>query len=671
MEKDLPIHLIVFLPLLGAAINGLLGRRFSWTTVTAIACLASLIPFVLSVQAFMHMYSTGAEVIRQVPLFTWFATGTFSVDLGFTIDRLTSVFCLNVTGIGFLIHMYSSAYMKEDPGYFKFMAYLNLFLFSMLMLIMGENLLLMFVGWEGVGLCSYLLIGFWYTDNANADAGKKAFITNRIGDFGFLMGIFFILYALNTQGLPMSLSFHDLQENAGRFSELATIIGLLLFVGAAGKSAQVPLYVWLPDAMAGPTPVSALIHAATMVTAGIYMVARMNFIYVQSPMAMTVVTSIGAITALFAATMGFAQTDIKKVLAYSTVSQLGFMFMAVGVGAYAAGLFHVITHAFFKACLFLGSGSVIHALNHEQDTRKMGGLLKKMPITGWTFALSTAAIAGFPLLSGFFSKDEILWKVFSNQNTLIPGWVFWLVAVAGAMCTAFYMVRVYALTFVGTYRGEPAHDAAHGHDAHGHDDHGHGHHGGVKFKDIHESPWTMTLPLVILAIGAVFGGFLGLPHWVPGHPTNFFDHWLEPVFESATKLKFLDNTSLELGLMAVSVGLAALSAAAAWFMYAGNGKHLPEQIATRFRPIYRAVYNKYYVDEIYAFLIVNPIKAFARFCWRWVDDGLIDGVLVNGPAAIVNLTGRVVRLFTTGDVQRYAFFVLGGVWLLVVVWLAE
>jgi proton-translocating NADH-quinone oxidoreductase chain L len=455
VEKDLPIHLIVFLPLLGAAINGLLGRRFSWTTVTAIACLASLIPFVLSVQAFMHMYSTGAEVIRQVPLFTWFATGTFSVDLGFTIDRLTSVFCLNVTGIGFLIHMYSSAYMKEDEGYFKFMAYLNLFLFSMLMLIMGENLLLMFVGWEGVGLCSYLLIGFWYTENANADAGKKAFITNRIGDFGFLMGIFFILYALNTQGLPMSLSFHDLQENAGRFSELATIIGLLLFVGAAGKSAQVPLYVWLPDAMAGPTPVSALIHAATMVTAGIYMVARMNFIYVQSPMAMTVVTSIGAITALFAATMGFAQNDIKKVLAYSTVSQLGYMFMGVGVGAYAAGLFHVITHAFFKACLFLGSGSVIHALNHEQDTRKMGGLLKKMPITGWTFALSTAAIAGFPLLSGFFSKDEILWKVFSNQNTLIPGWVFWLVAVAGAMCTAFYMVRVYALTFVGTYRGEP------------------------------------------------------------------------------------------------------------------------------------------------------------------------------------------------------------------------
>jgi NADH-quinone oxidoreductase subunit L len=282
--------------------------------------------------------------------------------------------------------------------------------------------------------------------------------------------------------------------------------------------------------------------------------------------------------------------------------------------------------------------------HHRLDLRPVDGL----------------AIAGFPLLSGFFSKDEILWKVFSNQNTLIPGWVFWLVAVAGAMCTAFYMVRVYALTFVGTYRGEPAQDAAHGHDAHdahGHDDHGHGHHGGVKFKDIHESPWTMTLPLVILAIGAVFGGFLGLPHWVPGHPTNFFDHWLEPVFESATK--------------AVSVGLAALSAAAAWFMYAGNGKHLPEQIATRFRPIYRAVYNKYYVDEIYAFLIVNPIKAFARFCWRWVDDGLIDGVLVNGPAAIVNLTGRVVRLFTTGDVQRYAFFVLGGVWLLVVVWLAE
>ncbi len=669
METNLPIHLIVFLPLLGAAINGLLGRRFSWTTITAIACVASLVPFILSVQAFFHMRETGAEVLRQVPLFTWFATGNFSVDLGFTIDRLTAIFCLNVTGIGFLIHMYSSAYMKEDVGYFKFMSYLNLFLFSMLMLIMGENLLLMFVGWEGVGLCSYLLIGFWYTDHANADAGKKAFITNRVGDFGFLLGIFFILYALNTQGLPMSLSFEDLQANAGKFSELATIIGLLLFVGAAGKSAQVPLYVWLPDAMAGPTPVSALIHAATMVTAGIYMVARMNFIYAQSPMAMTVVTAIGAITALFAATMGFAQNDIKKVLAYSTVSQLGYMFMGVGVGAYAAGLFHVITHAFFKACLFLGSGSVIHALHHEQDTRKMGGLLKKMPITGWTFALSTAAIAGFPLLSGFFSKDEILWKVFSNQTTLIPGWVFWLVGVAGAMCTAFYMVRVYALTFTGTYRGEP--EDRHGHDDHGHDDHGHGHHGGVKYKDIHESPWTMTLPLVVLAFGAVFGGLLGLPHWMPGHPTNQFDHWLEPVFESAKGLKFLDNTSLELGLMAVSVGLAALSALVAWHMYAGKGKHLPGQIAERIRPLYTLVFNKYYVDELYAAIIVRPIKAFARFSWRVIDDGLIDGVLVNGPANLVHLTGRVVRLFTTGDVQRYAFFVLGGVWLLVVVWLAE
>jgi NADH-quinone oxidoreductase subunit L len=668
VETNLPIHLIVFLPLLGAAINGLLGRRFSWTTITAIACMASLVPFILSVQAFFHMRETGAEVLRQVPLFTWFATGTFSVDLGFTIDRLTAIFCLNVTGIGFLIHMYSSAYMKEDEGYFKFMSYLNLFLFSMLMLIMGENLLLMFVGWEGVGLCSYLLIGFWYTDHANADAGKKAFITNRIGDFGFLLGMFFILYALNSQGLPMSLSFEDLQANAGQFSELATIIGLLLFVGAAGKSAQVPLYVWLPDAMAGPTPVSALIHAATMVTAGIYMVARMNFIYVQSPMAMTVVTAIGAITALFAATMGFAQNDIKKVLAYSTVSQLGYMFMGVGVGAYAAGLFHVITHAFFKACLFLGSGSVIHALHHEQDTRKMGGLLKKMPITGWTFALSTAAIAGFPLLSGFFSKDEILWKVFSNQTTLIPGWVFWLVGVAGAMCTAFYMVRVYALTFTGTYRGEP--EERHGHDAHGHDDHGH-HHGGVKYDDIHESPWTMTLPLVVLAFGAVFGGLLGLPHWMPGHPTNQFDHWLEPVFGSAHGLKFLDNTSLELGLMAVSVGLAALSALVAWHMYAGKGKHLPGQIAERIRPVYTLVFNKYYVDELYAAVIVRPIKAFARFSWRVIDDGLIDGVLVNGPANLVHLTGRLVRLFTTGDVQRYAFFVLGGVWLLVVVWLAE
>ena len=664
MENQVPIHLIVLLPLLGAAINGLLGKRFSWSAVTAISCIASAIPFLLSVQAFLSLQGAGEEAIRQAPLFTWFASGSLHVDLGFAIDHLTAVFCLNVTGIGFLIHMYSAAYMREDPAYFKFMAYLNLFLFSMLMLIMGENLLLMFVGWEGVGLCSYLLIGFWYTEEANANAGKKAFITNRVGDFGFLMGIFFILYALNTQGLPMSLSFHDLTANAGKFSELATIIGLLLFVGAAGKSAQVPLYVWLPDAMAGPTPVSALIHAATMVTAGIYMVARMNFIYVQSPTALTVVACTGAVTALFAATMGFAQTDIKKVLAYSTVSQLGYMFMGVGVGAFGAGLFHVITHAFFKACLFLGSGSVIHALHHEQDTRKMGGLLKKMPITGWTFAISTAAICGFPFLSGFFSKDEILWKAFSNETTLIPGPVLWGVGVAGAMCTAFYMVRVFALTFLGEYRGDkPAH-------GHGHDDHhdAHGHHA-VKWNDIHESHWLMTLPLIILGIGALAGGFLGAPHWLGMH--NLFDQWLEPVFESAKGLKFMENEGLELGLMCSSVGLCALSAGVAWYMYAGGGKHLPAKIAESIRPVYLLIYNKYYVDELYALIIVRPLKAVAGFCWRYLDDGLIDGVLINGPAHVVNLTGRLVRLLTTGNVQRYAFFVLGGVGALVLVWLAR
>ena len=660
MEAQIPIHLIVLLPLAGAAINGLFGRRFSEGTIAGIACLAAFVPFLISVQAFLALQG-GVAAIAPAPLFTWFASGGFKVELGFLIDPLTSIFTLVVTGIGFLIHLYSAKYMEGDEGFYKFFAYLNLFLFSMLMLIMGENLILMFVGWEGVGLCSYLLIGFWYQDNANADAGKKAFITNRVGDFGFLLGIFFILHALAESGKPLSLSFDDLAANASVMAGLATTICLLLFVGAAGKSAQVPLYVWLPDAMAGPTPVSALIHAATMVTAGIYMVARMNFLFVQSPVAMTVVACVGAFTALFAATMGFLQNDIKKVLAYSTVSQLGFMFMGVGVGAFGAGLFHVVTHAFFKACLFLGAGSVIYGLHHEQDIRRMGGLMKKMPITAWTFLLSTMAIAGFPLLSGFFSKDEILWKAFANQTTLVPGWALWTVGVLAAMCTAFYMVRVFCLTFLGEYRGG-------GHDDHAHDDHGHGDHG---HGEIHESPAFMTAPLVILAIGAVFGGLAGLPHWFPGHPTNWFEHWMSPVFTAAEGLKFLDNTSLELTLMAVSVALAASSASLAYYMYAGGGRHLPAQLAERLKPIYTLVYNKYWIDELYQAVIVGPIKAFSRFCWRVIDDGLIDGALVNGTAGVVGLSGRLVRLFTSGDVQRYATVLFVGVWVLLVFWLAR
>jgi len=341
------------------------------------------------------------------------------------------------------------------------------------------------------------------------------------------------------------------------------------------------------------------------------------------------------------------------------VSQLGYMFMGVGVGAFGAGLFHVVTHAFFKACLFLGSGSVIYALHHEQDIRKMGGLFKKMPITAWTFLLSTMAIAGFPLFSGFFSKDEILWKAFANQTTLVPGWALWSVGVLAAVCTAFYMVRVFCLTFLGEYRG--GHD---GHDSHGHDDH-HGH------GEIHETPGFMTAPLIILAVGAVFGGLAGLPHWMPGHPTNWFEHWLSPVFTAAEPLKFLDNTSLELGLMAVSVSLCALSAGVAYYMYAGGGQHLPAQLAARMKPLYTLVYNKYWVDELYQAVIVSPIKAFSRFCWRVIDDGLIDGALVNGTAGVVNLSGRLVRLFTSGDVQRYATVLFVGVWVLLVFWLAR
>ena len=642
MEKDLPIHLIVFLPLLGAAINGLLGRRFSWTTVTAIACIASLIPFVLSVQAFMHMYSTGEEVIRQVPLFTWFATGTFSVDLGFTIDRLTSVFCLNVTGIGFLIHMYSSAYMKEDPGYFKFMAYLNLFLFSMLMLIMGENLLLMFVGWEGVGLCSYLLIGFWYTETANADAGKKAFITNRVGDFGFLMGIFFILYALNTQGLPMTLSFHDLQENAGRFSELATIIGLLLFVGAAGKSAQVPLYVWLPDAMAGPTPVSALIHAATMVTAGVVMVTRLSPIFAQAPSAMLLVAVIGLFTAVLAAGIAAVQNDIKKVLAYSTVSQLGYMFLGCGVGAFAAGMFHVTTHAFFKALLFLGAGSVIHAMSGEQDMRKMGGLAGRIRVTHGTMVAGWLAIAGIPVFAGFWSKDLIL-----NSALGAPqyGVLLYAVGVGTALLTAFYMTRLMAKTFWTPQRFVEAH----GEQGHGADDsHGHGH-GGV-----HESPRSMTVPLIVLAALSVVGGLVGTP-WA-----NAFEHFLEPSIASRSLIVQHEGMPAATGLLAGAL-VAALGVGTGLHAYRTKGKSgfLADERTRTSNPLFVGATNLWYIDGILSRIFIGGGGQFADRVWRWADRTLIDGA-VNAVAWITGAVAEVVRRTQSGYLRSYAVTMLVG-----------
>lgn len=659
METNIPIHLIVLFPLLGAIINGTIGgllrRKMSESAIAGIASAATFLPFMIAVEVFFTLKGMPENAVLQpAPMFDWIISGNFHVPMGFYVDHMTSVFLLFVTGIGFLIHIYSASYMHDDPGYYKFFTYLNLFMFSMLMLVTGENLLLMFVGWEGVGVCSYLLIGYWYEDHKNADAGKKAFITNRVGDFGFLLGMFFILYALGTHDMPLTLSFDKLMDPAvlaqANLGGYATIICLLMFVGAMGKSAQIPLFVWLPDAMAGPTSVSALIHAATMVTAGVFMVSRMNFLFSLSPEAMTVVTGIGAATALFAATIGIVQNDIKKVLAYSTVSQLGYMFMGVGCGAYAAGLFHVLTHAFFKACLFLGSGSVIHAV-HSQDVREMGGLRKFMPITGWTFLLSTLAIIGTPLFSGFFSKDEILWKVFSQNNTLIPGPVFWVVGVLGAMCTAFYMVRVYCLTFEGEFRGSEKTK----------------HH-------LHESPKLMTIPLIVLAGLAVVGGFLGMPHWLPGHPHNFFHDWLHPVFAASdANLSFgngEDQTALELALMAISVGLAALMALLAYMMYAGKKKELPGKIRQSVGGLYTVLLNKYYVDELYVAVIVNPIKRFSSVCWRIIDDGIIDGVLVNRVAGLSVKLGGVTKLLTSGDVQRYAAFVFIGFWALMVAWIA-
>src|SRR5689334_6330130 len=510
------IWLIPLFPAAGFLINGLFGKRMPKAAVGVIAAGAVLIAFIFAAGAVYQLSQLPSEMrSHEVVVYQWINGGPahtksgdverFAVDWGFLLDQLSSVMVLVVTGIGFLIHVYSAGYMYEEDGFYRFFAYLNLFMFSMLTLVLGNNYVMMFVGWEGVGLCSYLLIGYYFLKRSAGDAAKKAFVVNRVGDWGFSIGIFMVFM---TAG---SLQFTEVAERirqgaaAGYFhAGEAWFVGmaLALFVGATGKSAQIPLYVWLPDAMEGPTPVSALIHAATMVTAGVYMVARSNFIFQLAPQAMAVVAVIGALTALMAATIGIVQNDIKRVLAYSTVSQLGYMFLALGVGAYAAGVFHLMTHAFFKALLFLGSGSVIHALHHEQDMRNMGGLKNKIPITFYTMAIGTLAIAGTPFLAGFFSKDEILWQAFSSPHGHI---LLWAIATLVAGITAFYMFRLLFMTFFGEYRG--------GHASHGgHDDHGHGHGHGA--HAIHESPGVMTTPLVILAAGSILAGYIGTPKWM-------------------------------------------------------------------------------------------------------------------------------------------------------------
>jgi len=572
-------------------------------------------------------------------LFPWIQAGGFSAPVAFQLDPLSAVMILVVTGVGFLIHVYSVGYMSHEKAFARYFVYLNLFTFAMLLLVLGSNFLLMFVGWEGVGLCSYLLIGYWYEKKSASDAGKKAFIVNRVGDFGFLIAMFLIFWTFGTvEYTEVFARIPGLAESGTLTTAIATAITLLLFVGATGKSAQIPLYVWLPDAMEGPTPVSALIHAATMVTAGVYMVARTNALFLLAPASMMVVAVVGAATAIFSATIGITQNDIKRVLAYSTVSQLGYMFLACGVGAFTAGIFHLMTHAFFKALLFLGSGSVIHALSGEQDMRKMGSLKKHLPITFTTMFVATLAISGIPGLSGFFSKDEILWKAFSSEHGH-PG--LWAVGTLAAGITAFYMFRLVFLTFFGESRMEP----------------------GVE-KHVHESPYAMTVPLMILALLSVAGGWIGIPEALGGH--NYFEAWLAPVFghgaegaaHGAAQGAVHHSAALEYLLMAGSVGVALCGIGLAWYLYRVRPEK-PREIAEKVPGLYDVVLNKYYVDEIYDVAIVQRIVNGSVWLWEAFDDIFIDGI-VNGVGELVRGAGGGLRRLQTGFVGNYAFSVLLG-----------
>ena len=663
---DFPLlGLIPLLPLVGALWNAVFGARlqarFGRAAVHLPAILLPATSTLLTVWAFVTLAGAEHGTSLYAHYWTWLDVGGLEADAALIFDRLSAVMTLVVTFVGTLIHVYSTGYMKDDPAYWRFFAYLNLFLFAMLTLVLGDNFLVMFVGWEGVGLCSYLLISFWWRDRDKAAAGMKAFVVNRVGDFGFSLGLYLLFWSLLAVGGHPSITFRELQSfladpatahalvNTNVLGMgLMTLVGLLLFVGATGKSAQLPLYVWLPDAMAGPTPVSALIHAATMVTAGVYMLARLHFVFVLSPEAMTVVATTGALTAVFAASIGLFQYDIKKVLAYSTVSQLGFMFVAVGVGAFWVGIFHVVTHAFFKACLFLGSGSVILGCHHEQDMRRMGGLRKLMPVTAVTYFLSTAAIAGFPFFSGFFSKDEILWKAFDSGLVLLPGGgiTLWALAALAALCTSFYMFRSYYLTFSGEYRG-----AAHGHDEH-HGDH-HGDHAHVPT----ESPRSITAVLGVLAFLAVAGGYVGLPLlW--GLP-NAFEAWLEPVFapsaEHVPSAGF--GHGVEWALMAFSVVVAFAGFFAARALYRDGLSSLPQRLLGSpnrlLRTVHRVVFHKYYVDEGYDAAVVRPSLALSRGLARG-DTRLLDG-LVNRVGtvgrALSALQGSIDRLFVDGLVN--------------------
>jgi NADH-quinone oxidoreductase subunit L len=728
------IWLIPILPGLGAAVNGLVGiRYFGKSTAGLTACATMAGALALSVVAFVQLIGLPAEArfhdvtlatwIPAIPLETAHGMGTFEVPWTFRLDPLASMMILVVTGIGLLIHVYSLAYMHDEPrgGYARFFCYLNLFCFFMLTLVLGGNFLVMFVGWEGVGLCSYLLIGYWYEKKSAGDAGKKAFIVNRVGDWGFILGVFWIFVTFGSfdfRQVAAAAAAMPVETREVGFGVIS-IICLLLFIGATGKSAQIPLYVWLPDAMEGPTPVSALIHAATMVTAGVYMVGRNAVLFSHAPMVMEIVAVVGVLTALMAATIGLVQYDIKRVLAYSTVSQLGYMFTAMGVGAFSAGAFHLMTHAFFKALLFLGSGSVIHAMGGEQDMRRMGGLKKYLPITYVTMLIGTLAIAGIPPLSGFFSKDEILFRAFLASK------VIWGLAVVAALMTAFYMFRLMSMTFFGGYRGPAWEGAGHGgHDAHGHDGGGHGHghaaadpvhgHGHGAWHGPHESPRPMTTPLMALAVGSIVAGFIGLPAaLVPGG--NQLEHFLEPSFsapavagahlpaaEGAAQAPAAagheaaaeehHDVGTELAVMGLSVLVAALGIWFALRIYVRRPE-LSDQMATRFAGPHQVLSNKYYVDELYDATFIKGTMASARGLWRFdsrvVDGGvngtgwftvfsawvshLADKYIVDG---MVNLAGRTAgegsllfRRLQTGLIQNYALLMVFGVFAFLSVYL--
>lgn len=639
MEQAL--YLIPMFPMIGFLLNGLGIGKIPKKLVSLIACGSVALSFLFSVRAFMTLLDMAPENRLLVnKLFTWIPAGAFHVDIGFMVDPLSAVMILVVTGVGFLIHVYSIGYMSHDSGYGRYFTYLNLFLFSMLVLVMADNYLLMFVGWEGVGLCSYLLIGFWFHKKSAADAGKKAFIVNRIGDFGFLLGLFIIFWHVG------SLDFATVNERASEVfvlgGALVTAATLLLFLGATGKSAQIPLYVWLPDAMEGPTPVSALIHAATMVTAGVYMIARSNVLYMMAPDTLAVVAIVGMATAFFAGTIAIAQNDIKRVLAYSTVSQLGYMFVACGVAAFTAGIFHLMTHAFFKALLFLGSGSVIHAMSDQQDMRFMGGLKKHMPITYWTFLLATLAISGIPLFSGFFSKDEILWKAWSSDYG--SPWL-WVVGVITAGMTAFYMFRLVYMTFFGEGRMDQ-HTKEH----------------------LHESPKVMTIPLIALAVLSVIGGYVGIPAALGGG--NHFEHWLEPVMHSPAAegvrhalLSGGHDTSLEYTLMASSVVLVIISIFIAFYLYRKNTE-LTGKLRSGLSGVHKLLYGKYFIDELYGAIVVRPLVNFSFFLWKIVDVVIIDG-LINGLATVIGDISTVLRPIQSGKIRSYATIFIIGVIILV------